>query len=256
MIISENIAEMMTKIGKAVEKGVTEDTRLYLNSSENVTNNAVAFLRGDYINTNLSNMVAGDGIEVKLFKRSSWTGSLVIDRCNRLIFSVCSRKTLERIPKNKARRSPHYVQTILNTINRDEIAPVKQVSIADFDSSFTATFSTDDYEKDFFSIMEGAVSFYEGYRLWVITYEVEKFSLTEIAAVLMDGDFDIVQEVSILEMLKPNFGDLTSAEPREEKKNDVRSLISVKPGLVAARSSEPEKRTEILPKFVEENKEA
>ena len=119
MTISNNIKAMMIKIGKAVEKGVTEDTRAYLNSSDNVTNNAVAFLRGDYINTNLSNMVADESVEVKLFKRSSWTGALVIDRENQLIFSVCSRNTLNRIPKNKTRKSPHYIQTILNTINKN-----------------------------------------------------------------------------------------------------------------------------------------
>ena len=117
-------------------------------------------------------------------------------------------------------------------------------------------FSDDDYEKDFLSIMEEAVNFYEGYQLWVIAYEVKRFNLTDIAAVLMDGDFDTVQEVSILEMLKPNFGDLTSTEPKEEKKKDVRSLISIKPGLLQLQSSEPEKRTEILPKSVEESKEA
>lgn len=256
MIISDSIMAIMTKIGKAVEKGATGDIREYLNSSENVTNNAIAFLRSDYINTNLSRFVANDNVDIKLFKRSSWTGALVIDRENKLIFSVCSRKTLDRIPKNKSRRSPHYMQTILNTVNKDEIAPVKQMSIADFNPSLITGFSDDDYEKDFLSIMEEAVIFYEGYRLWVITYEVERFNLTDIAAVLMDGDFDTVQEVSIMEMIKPNFGDLTLEEPKEKKKKDVRSLISIKPGLISAQSSEPEKRTEIQPKSAEESKEA
>ena len=113
MTISNNIKAMMIKIGKAVEKGVTEDTRAYLNSSDNVTNNAVAFLRGDYINTNLSNMVADESVEVKLFKRSSWTGALVIDRENQLIFSVCSRNTLNRIPKNMKIQASGSVQKLI-----------------------------------------------------------------------------------------------------------------------------------------------
>ncbi len=256
MTTSDNVLKTMAKIGKAVEKGATEDIRIYLSSSENVTNNAVAFLRGDYINTNLSNMVASEDVDVKLFKRSSWTGALVIDRVNQLIFSVCSRKTLERIPKNKTRKSPHYVQTILNTVNRDEIAPVKQMSIADIDSDFVTTFTDEDFEKDFLAIMEEAVAFYEGYRLWVMTYEVEKSELISISAVLMDGDFDIVQEISILEMLKPNFGELTLTQAKEEKKKDVRSLLSVKDRMQRSKSIEPERRTEILPKSVEERKEA
>ena len=68
MIISDSIMAIMTKIGKAVEKGATDDIREYLNSSENVTNNAIAFLRSDYINTNLSRFVANDNVDIKLFK--------------------------------------------------------------------------------------------------------------------------------------------------------------------------------------------
>ena len=92
-----------------------------------------------------------------------------------LIFQYVHRKTLNRIPKNKTRKSPHYIQTILNTINKNEIAPVKQMSLADFDPFSTSIFSDDDYEKDFLSIMEEAVNFYEGYQLWVIAYEVKRF---------------------------------------------------------------------------------
>jgi len=45
-------------------------------------------------------------------------------------------------------------------------------------------------------------------------------------------------------------------DEKEKKKKDVRSLISIKPGLISAQSSEPEKRTEIQPKSAEESKEA
>lgn len=130
------------------------------------------------------------------------------------------------------------------------------MSIADYDPIFTETFSEEDFEKDFFSIMEDAVCEYEGYRFWVVSYEIEKFVMKSLSAVLMDKDFDKVQEISILEALKPNFGELTAVEPKQEKKKDMRSLLSVKAGISASKSTEPEKRTEILLKSVEESKEA
>ena len=99
--ISKEAREMMVKIGKAVEKGVGEDIRTYLMSSDNATNNAVVFLRGDYINTNLVNSVKSDTVEIRYFKRSAWQGCFVIDHNSRLTFSVTSKNTLERIPQKK-----------------------------------------------------------------------------------------------------------------------------------------------------------
>lgn len=256
MAISEDLMKTMTMIGKAIEKGAVEDIKSYLQSCDTITINGMPGVRADKINTNLSKMVISESVEIKMFSRSSWKGVLVVDNENKALFSVCTKNTLDRISKNKIRRSPHYAQTMVNTVNKNEMAEVKQMSIADINPSFVVAFSDDDFEKDFFSIMEEAVSEYEGYRFWVVSYEVERFVMKSLSAVLMDKDFDKVHEVSILEALKPNFGELTAVEPKQEKKKDVRNLLSVKTGVSVSKSTEPEKRTEILPKSVEESKEA
>lgn len=254
--ISDNTKSIMVKIGKAIEKGVGEDIRTYLANSDNATNNAIAFLRGDYINTNIRNTIESETVEIKYFKRSSWIGCIILDRIDRHSYSVCARKTLDRIPKNMTRRSPHYLQTILNTENKDEKAAVRQMSLADFGFSVGSQFTEEEYEKDFLAIMEEALSLADGYRHWVITYEAEHNSLVGLSAILLDGEFGIVEEISLMEMMKPDFGSLTSAETKEEKKKDAHSLVSVKPGLVGRKASEKERHTEILPKSVEESKEA
>lgn len=256
MIIGDNLMKTMEMIGKAIEKGAIEDTKLYLDSCNTITINGVPGVRADKINTNLMKMVASDDVEIKIFSRSSWKGVLVVDNGNKTLFSVCTKSTLDRVTENKTRRSPHYTQTLVNTVNKDEVAEVKQMTIADYDPTFTSTFSKEDFEKDFFSILEGAVCEYEGFRFWVVTYEVEKFVMKSLSAVLMDKDFDRVQEISLLEALKPNFGELTAVEPKHETENDMRNLISVKSGIKASKSTEPEKHTELTPKSVEENKEA
>ena len=77
--ISDNTKTIMVKIGKAIEKGVGEDIRTYLANSDNAVNNAIAFLRGDYIVTNIRNTVESETVEIKYFKRSSWTGCIILD---------------------------------------------------------------------------------------------------------------------------------------------------------------------------------
>lgn len=256
MTLNKNVMTTMTMIGKAIEKGAVEDIKSYLQTCDTITTNGMPGVRADKINTNLSKMVASENVEIKLFKRSSWKGVLVVDKENQMIFSVCTKSTLDRVIKNKNRKSPHYAQTMVNTVNKDEKAEIKQMSISDFAPLLAMEFTDDEFEKDFFSIMEEAINEFEGYRFWVVSYEVDHFVLKSLSAILMDKDFDKVQEVSILETLKPNFGDLTVTEPKQEKKKDVRSLLSVKTGISSSKSTEPERHTEILPKSVEENREA
>lgn len=254
--ISENTKSIIVKIGKAIEKGVGEDIRIYLANSDNATNNAIAFLRGDYINTNIRNTVESETVEIKYFKRSSWTGCIILDRMDKHSYSVCARKTLDRIPKNMTRTSPHYLQTILNIENKDETATERQISLADFGFSIGSQFTEEEYEKDFLTIMEEALSLADDYRHWVITYEAEHNSLIGLSAILLDREFGVVKEISIMEMMQPDFGSLTSAETKGDKKKDAHSLVSVKHGLIGRKASEKEKRIEILPKSVEESKEA
>lgn len=254
--ISDNLKTVMIKIGRAIAKAVGEDMRNYTVTNENVTNNALPFLRGDYIHTNIKKALESREVELKFFNRSFWKGIVIIDREDQVSISVCSQNTLNRIEKNINHKSPHYMQTILNVENKNEIAPVKQMSIADFDPSFVCGFSDKDYEKDFFTIMEASPAMFENYRHWALSYEVEHYQLTKLSATLFDKNFNVVQELSLLETLKPDFSELTASDIKSKKQDDVHNLVSVKAGLVGRKASEPEKRTEILPKFVEESKEA
>ena len=188
--ISDNTKTIMVKIGKAIEKGVGEDIRTYLANSDNAVNNAIAFLRGDYIVTNIRNTVESETVEIKYFKRSSWTGCIILDRKDKHSYSVCARKTLERIPKNITRRSPHYLQTILNTENRDEEAVGRQMSLADFGFSVGNQFTEEEYEKDFFAIMENI-----SYQ--VAAGKIGKDLLRRIMQAIMDGTYESDEELKL-----------------------------------------------------------
>ena len=70
-------------------------------------------------------------------------------------------------------------------------------------------FTDEEYENDFKKIMDDSLSLDEGYRHWVIEYEVKHNMLINLTAKLLDGDFAVVKSIGLMEMLKPNFGDLT-----------------------------------------------
>lgn len=256
MEISKEAQKMMLKIGKAVEKGVGEDIRAYLRNSDNATNNAVVFLRGDCINTNLNNSVKSETVEIKYFHRSAWKGCIVVDRGNELTYSVASKNTLERIPQKKNRKTPHFLQTILNTENKNETGVEKQMSLADIDSSFGSKFTDEEYEDDFQKIMDDTLSPNDGYRHWVIEYEAKHNILVNLNAKLLDRDFDVVQSIDLMEMLKPDFGDLTASDIKDENDKDAHSLVSIKQGIKGRKSSELEKKTKMSPKIKKESREA
>lgn len=253
---SDNLQTIIEKIVKAIEKAVGEDIRSYLANSNTATNNAIPFLRGDYINTNIKYAMENEAVEIKNFKRASWTGMILIIRGEQTTMSICSKNTLERIPKNKNRRSPHYLQTMVYKENSSEVSPVRQMNLTDFDPDINFGFSEEEYDKGFISIMEETLSMNDDYRHWVIVYEANRRDIVDIAAILLDKDFGVVQEISLIELLKPNFSDLTNIESSTEMSRDAHSLVSIKPGLVGKKASEPERKTEILPKSVEESKEA
>ena len=145
-LLSSNTKRMLVKIGKAIEKGACVDIQDYLNDNNTTTRNAVCFVRIDKINTNLSHIIDPETARIKVFKRSSWEGVVVIDDESKSIFSIFTEKTIRRVPKNKTRKKPHYSQTFLNTLNKEEIAPIKQTTLVGFESLPEAKFSVDEYE--------------------------------------------------------------------------------------------------------------
>ena len=153
-LFSSKIKTVLEKIGKAIEKGSCDDMRSYLADNQTATRNAIPYVRIDKINTNLSDIFSTDEGDVRLFKRNSWVGVLIVDRGSKCIFTYCTTQTLKRIPKNKSRKKPHYAQTLLNTLNREEVDP-SQLTLEGFNlmSSLEPDFTPSEYEADFISIM-------------------------------------------------------------------------------------------------------
>lgn len=257
MIFKVNESEgLLRLIVKAIEKGVGEDIREYLMSTDKATNNAVRLMRSDNINTNLRDSVASDTVELKYFNRSAWTGCLLIDRQHKTTFTICTKQTLEGIPRKKDRRIPHYLQSILYVQNADVKAAYRQMSLGDYMPELSAQFSDEDYLNDYKGIMEDDINIDDGYTHLVVVYEAEHYAITSIAVKLLDPNFRTSQEYSLENLLKPDFSELTISEKPEKTKKDSHSLISVKAGLKKPGDSTQQSETRVTPKVLEGEKQA
>lgn len=241
-------------IVRAIEKGVGEDVREYLNSTDKATNNAVRLMRADNINTNLRNSVMSDLMQLKYFKRYGWTGCLLIDRENKVTFTICTERTLAAIPRKLDRRIPHYLQTILYVQNANVKPMYEQVKIPAFGyGQQLSMFSDEEFRHDYESIMEDELTFEDDYVHYVIAYEVNHYDIVSINLRLLDKNFRKAQEYPLDALLQPDFSELTS-EHRKADRKDAHSLVSVKAGLGKPEGSQQESL--ITPKIIQEKRQA
>lgn len=249
-------------IVNALAKAIGPDIRSYFTGNNMDTNNAIILLRGDFINTNLRDMVAdiSDSFELKHFKRFMWTGSLLIDRKHKLIITISARSTLNRIKNVKGRKNPHYLQTMCHELNGDLEAECKQITLADMDGvDFDPPFADEVYEDDFDDIMDAAISQGDGYRHCVIAYEAERLEIKSLSLLFLDSNLNVVREISLMNLLQPDFGTLTAEiAPVEEapQKKDAHSLVKVRKDIKSKNSNEPDRKPEISTKREEVGKQA
>jgi hypothetical protein len=205
---------------------------------DTVTHNALPYYRNDMINTNIKSFVEADGVEAKVFNRGGWSGVIVIDRQNKVTVTVSTKLTLERIPRKKNRKWPHYLQTILHILNSDFEAPVKQMSLHELYGDDITIFTEEEYRDDFDSILNDEISYDDGYRHGVVVYTRDRQSISDIEFRILDPDFDTVSAYSLMDMLKPDFADLTAEEMDDEYADKTPSLVSLKAGLKKASSND------------------
>ncbi len=248
-------------IVNALAKAIGPDTRSYLTGSNMATNNAIILLRGDFINTNLRDMVAiNENLELKHFKRIVWTGSLLIDHKYHITITISARSTLNRIKCAKGRKNPHYLQSMCHVLNRDLKAQCKQMTLADMEGiDFEPPFADEVYEDDFNSIMDAAINQGDGYRHCVIAYETERLEIKSLSLLVLDADLDVVKDISLMDLLQPDFSTLTSevaAVEETPQKKDAHNLVKVRKNIRSKNSNEPDKKLEISTKREEDEKQA
>lgn len=224
--------DLFRKIVYCIDKGIGDDMQQYLSDNHRETNNAIILLKGDNINTNLRNHVVKDDIDLVPFQRYGWAGRIVIDRKDHITYSIMTEGTLSTVPKKKNRENPHYLQSILYVENKDCIAKERQMTLEDFGITI---FDTDVLEQDFEKISQGLINIEEDYKHYIIAYKAENREIRDIKLKFLDKDFNIVDEISLMKYLKPDFAELTNIgsieDIDENKESDKKGLVAIKSGI-------------------------
>lgn len=188
---------------RAIEKAVSEDVPNELRENNLETNNRIGGLRGDWINQNLRQFTVNAGGILHPFTRYGWRGRMIVDRENKISYSIATRANLSQIPR-KLRRTPHFLQTVLMKENGDLHGRYEQTTMFDM-----SQFDQEVYEQDFDCIFYGAIDPNEGYKHCVICYEAAHDEVTNTSLVLLDPNFNTVNEMDLGEYRKPDFSKLT-----------------------------------------------
>lgn len=235
---------LLRKIVYSIEKAIGEDQQQYLRENQKETNNAIILLRGDDINTNLRRHIVKDNIDLIPFQRYGWSGRIIIDKTEHITYSIMTEGTLATVPRKKNRINPHYLQSILYAENKECIAKERQMTLQDFGITI---FDTDVLEQDFEKISQGLIDREEDYRHYIVSYIANHGEIKSITLKFLDKEFNIVDEESLMQYIRPDFAQLTNMDSvKESDENNIqsrKSLVAVRSG-VKPKLQEIEKRAE------------
>lgn len=235
-VIVEN-KELNQKIVYSINKAIVQDVPFDIREHHLETNNRNIFATGDHINENLRRYVVKDGIELLPFKRSAWEGRIIIDKSNKVTYSVSTRRTLDAVIKNHG-DNPHYLRSILYAENSDCQSSPKQITISDVNPEYL----TDDYdekllEEDYNRIMKGAIGLNEDYKHYIVVYNSEHHMISSIELLLFDEKFNVVDRIDLMEyvtsdfsLVEDNMFENIDAEDNEKHKSNS-DLIGIKEGV-------------------------
>ena len=221
---------LLNAIVRSIDKAVSEDVPSQLRAMPLETNNYIAFIRGDFINQNLRAFAIEEGSLLHAFRRFGWSGRILISRESKLTISITTQTNLSLIPK-RTRQRPHFMQSMLHSMNGDLRGKYEQCRLFDTDP-----FEPEEYARDFEDIINGAFDPEEGYRHCVIAYRAYGDELLDVKLVILDSQFNTVIEENLNEYMKPDFARLTDPAPaeqatREEHNAATHRLTSLKLGV-------------------------
>ena len=89
--------------------------------------------------------------------------------------------------------------------------------------------------QDFEKISQGMINVEEDYKHYIIAYKAENGEIKDIKLRFLDKDFNIVDEASLMQYIKPDFARLTDIGPSEDTdedaKPDKKGLVAIKSGI-------------------------
>lgn len=198
--------ELKKKIANEIRISLEQDFPQYKDQLILDSHNYVGGLKSDAINTRLNKDFKSDNYIIHGFKRCAWEGRFIIELDSKSIISITSISNLERVSKDKNRKVPHYMQSILNYLN-DDIESERQITF-----EVGKTFDDDIYEKDFKNIFSKLKLDFKDFTYYVVAYDYSFGKVHEMNWYLLDNEFNVANKESMMKFIDPDFIDLTDVE--------------------------------------------
>lgn len=230
--------ELLNKrIVYAINKAITQDIPQEMRENRLETNNRFIYATGDYINENLRRYVVNDEVDLISFNRYAWEGRIIVDKKNKVTYTVSTHRNLNTII-TKNRNQPHYLMPILYVENGDCVGTPRQMTLGDVYPSFQMnSFDSEVLEEDYDNIMKGNINKSDGYKHYVVAYTAEHHVVVDVELLLLDKEFAIVDRLSLIEYVTPDFGSMMESQyigedqKKETEQEAKPSLIKLKPSV-------------------------
>jgi hypothetical protein len=183
--------------------------------------NAVSFLVGDIINRNLQNEFKNSVININEFNRGGWIGEIIDDFDTKTSCSVLRTQRLSAL-RSEHRDNPHYVDVMLNILNKDIEVTTKQMCM--FDDS--PSYGEENLRFHFQQITGDSPDSRKGFVYFIVAYNSIGSVLTSANILLFDKNFQEVENLSLDKYIKPDFVTLSSPQANEENNNEPESKSS------------------------------
>lgn len=227
--------KIVSQIVRAIQKGIEEDVKNEKKAFPTDWHRADSHLAVDHIYTNARNQLSFGNCDVLKFRRPFWEGCLIVDRENRVTYSMMTESALDTVRKDKLRKGPHYLQAIAYVENhrcipRFEQPAMEGWSVNRFDDSF--------YRRVYSAIADGRIDESDSYCHYVVAYAAQSGSVTSVRMLLLDRNLSIADTLDLSQYLSVGYleadttqeTDSFSAQTQQESRTD--KLVTLKSGVV------------------------
>lgn len=194
IVISDKIASYLVS---AIEGAVGDDIKEDVRKNHLVTQNSTPSRIWDFINRDIIELADNNGCLVSITKRGPWNMIVLYDTESQDVLTIMREERLSEISRTlNQRKSLHYLQAFTECFNSDLCAAGKQQSMFE-----EVNVRNDVYEEAEKVVQKMTESINSAETLPIerhvlVLFSSMNFQLTNIRAVMIDTDLDIVCEQS------------------------------------------------------------
>ena len=213
-VIEKGSQHLVRTVVACIRQATDDDIKRYLAEFRPGTINGLPHQIHDWINGHLRDHIDSNDLYTLEIKRCGWRGRLIIDKTNKIVYSIMRIDRLNTLRKEK-RNKPHYLQTIVGVLNTELEANNKQMNL---DEYANLSFSNKELKDDFSQLFGTKITPSEGYKHCLVLFATRNLELYDVRLCVVDRDLDVVEDKSLVEFINPDYSVLTGTNTNYDNK--------------------------------------